>query len=142
MDIEELGLSKDGADYMRRYYSGNQEIEADFARLARYVPEVLDGYFSLRQAVFRDREGSAIDPKMRELLVLAIEVACRKVNPPPAWHARKAIEAGATPQEVAEVVGLCIMLGGMMTYRESGRFALKAAIDAHEAGVSTSDSIT
>ena len=42
-------------------------------------------------------------------------------------HAKWAIEAGATPAEVAEVASLCTLIGGMLTYQESGRFALHEA---------------
>jgi hypothetical protein len=42
----------------------------------------------------------------------------------------RAIKAGATVEQVAEVVSLCIMIGGMLTFQESGKFALKAAEDA------------
>ena len=35
--------------------------------------------------------------------------------------------AGATVQEIAEVVSLCLMIGGMLTYHEAGWPVLKLA---------------
>lgn len=120
---EELKAAK---DYASSYY-GDAGIEGDFDRLAKYQPDVVKGYMTLRSGIFREPPEGALSAKDKELVILGIEVSNKKVNPPPEWHARKAIESGATVEEVAEVVSLAIMLGGMMTFRESGRFVLAAA---------------
>ena len=112
--------------YAQGYYGGGDVIR-DFELLARYRPQVFEGYIGLRQAAFNTGESAALSPKLKELIILAIEIARTKTNPPPVGHARKAIESGATPAEVAEVVSLCILIGGMLTYQESGRFVLRAA---------------
>jgi alkylhydroperoxidase/carboxymuconolactone decarboxylase family protein YurZ len=118
-------------EYARGYYTGDDEVIEDYKLLARYRPEVFVGYIRLRQAAFNTGMDAALTPKMKELVILAIELACTKVNEPPVGHAKWAIEAGATPAEVAEVASLCIMIGGMLTYQESGRFALREAEDQH-----------
>jgi hypothetical protein len=51
----------------------------------------------------------------------------RKTNPPPVGHTRRAMAAGATVPEIAEVVSLCLMIGGMLTYHEAGWPVLKLA---------------
>ncbi len=112
--------------YAADYYQ-NPTVIADFELLARYRPEVFAGYITLRQAAFNRDEGAALSPKLKELIILAIEIARTKTNPPPVGHAKRAIESGATPAEVAEVASLCILIGGMLTYQESGRHALRAA---------------
>lgn len=112
--------------YANDYYK-NPDVIAGFELLARYRPEVFEGYVTLRQAAFNVGPDAALSPKLKELVILAIEVARTKTNPPPVGHARRAIEAGATPAEVAEVISLCIMIGGMLTYQESGRYALQEA---------------
>ncbi len=112
--------------YAKNYYQ-NPEVIADFELLARYRPEVFGGYITLRQAAFNSGPDAALTAREKELVILAIEIARTKVNPPPVGHARRAIEAGATPADVAEVASLCIMIAGMLTYQESGRFALRAA---------------
>ena len=112
--------------YAHEYYGGGEVIR-DFELLAKYRPEVFCGYIGLRQAAFNTGSGAALEPKLKELIILAIEVARTKTNPPPVGHARHAIDSGATPAEVAEVLSLCILIGGMLTYQESGRQALRAA---------------
>lgn len=112
--------------YAEEYYR-NPEVIADFELLARYRPEVFGGYIALRQAAFNTGAEASLTPREKELVILAIEIARTKVNPPPVGHAKRAIEAGATPADVAEVASLCIMISGMLSYQESGRYALRAA---------------
>lgn len=112
--------------YAREYYR-DADVEDSFRLLADYVPEVFVGYMSMRRGAFPIAEQeSRLSPRLRELLILAIEVSAL-MSPPPTYHAAKAIDAGATPEEVAEVVALCIVLRGMISYQQSGRFALEAA---------------
>jgi alkylhydroperoxidase/carboxymuconolactone decarboxylase family protein YurZ len=112
--------------YAENYYK-NPEVIADFELLARYRPEVFAGYIGLRQAAFNTDEAASLTAREKELIILAIEIARTKVNPPPVGHAKRAIEAGATPADVAEVASLCIMIAGMLSYQEAGRYALRAA---------------
>ena len=123
---------EDAWAYARDYYK-NPEVIADFELLARYRPEVFGGYITLRQAAFNKGPDAALTPREKELVILAIEIGRTKVNPPPIGHARRAIEAGATPADVAEVASLCIMISGMLSYQESGRFALRAAEEHYAA---------
>ena len=122
-------------DYARDCYKDKAVLD-EFERLARYSPETFAGYMDLRRAAFKtEEEGSALPLKVKELVAVGAELIAYKTNPPPVGHARKAIDAGATVREIAEVIGIAIMLGGMMTFRESGRFVLKAAEDrARELG--------
>lgn len=119
---------KAALQYARKYYK-DESIVAEFERLARYCPEVVTGYLTLRKGAFKEPPEGALPLKYKELLAVAIE--CARVMPSD-YHARKAVEAGATPDEVAEVVSLNIQLGGMVTYMHSGRFALKAAEEQAE----------
>ena len=113
--------------YAREYYDDGPAIES-FELLAEHTPEVFEGYISLRRGAFKTPEmGGALSLREKELAILAIECMARKVNPPPTFHARKAVEAGATLPQIAEVVALCIMIGGMLTYQEAGKFVLMAA---------------
>jgi alkylhydroperoxidase/carboxymuconolactone decarboxylase family protein YurZ len=113
--------------YQTEYYTLHPEVLAGFAGLARYRPEVIEGYLALRRAAFNVGAGAALSPKIKELIIIAMECALTKTNPPPTGHARRAVEAGATIEEIAEVVGLCIPIAGMITYQESGRFVIEAA---------------
>jgi alkylhydroperoxidase/carboxymuconolactone decarboxylase family protein YurZ len=113
-------------------YFNDPNVMRDFELLARYRAAVFDGYMTLRKAAYNTAPDAALTPKMQELVVLGIEIARAKTNPPPINHARRAIECGATPAEVAEVASLCIAICGMLTYQESGRFALRAAEERYE----------
>jgi len=95
--------------------------------LIKYAPNVLDGYLTFRQAAFESGPESALPLKVKELIVIAVQCALRKTNPPPVGHARRAIDAGATLQEIAEAVALIIPITGMMTYQESGQHVIEAA---------------
>jgi alkylhydroperoxidase/carboxymuconolactone decarboxylase family protein YurZ len=115
-------------DYARNYYR-DAEVEREFELLSEFQPDVFASYMSMRSGLFKTPPDGALDRKTKELVILGIELMARKTNPPPVGHTRKAIEAGATPKEVSEVVGLAIMLGGMVTFRESGRFVLREAVE-------------
>jgi alkylhydroperoxidase/carboxymuconolactone decarboxylase family protein YurZ len=121
------GLPNADADYLRNRFDPTSG--ADIAMLAEFRPDVVEGYLNLRRAVRDSEVPGGLTPRERELVILAIECARMKTNPPPVRHARHAIEAGATPMEVADVVSLCIMISGMLSYAESGRHVLKAAIE-------------
>ncbi|MBI4277835.1 MAG: carboxymuconolactone decarboxylase family protein [Armatimonadetes bacterium] len=121
-------------EYFRKVFKSD-DVFNDIAPLIERCPEAVYHWAEARRAVLGDDAKTALSPKVKELVILGIEVATRKVNDPPMGHARMAVDAGATVQEVAEVIALCLLLGGMMTFRESGRFALKAAIErARELG--------
>ena len=112
-------------DYARKYYG--EGVTEVLGPLARHRPEVFHGYITLRQGVFNTGPEAALSPKVKELMILAIEIATRKTNPPPTGHTRRAIAAGATIEEIAEVVSLCLMIGGMLTYHEAGWPVLQLA---------------
>jgi len=76
--------------------------------LDEYVPQVWKLY--LKQAEEAVKDG-ALSNKFKELVAFAVAIAahcesCVKI------HARRAINAGASPEEVAEVVGVVVMLCG------------------------------
>lgn len=126
----EQNVTRDGLteawEYAKGYYK-NPDVIAGYELLARYRPEVFEGYITLRRAAFNTGPEASLTPREKELIILAIEIGRTKVNPPPVGHAKRAIEAGATPADVAEVASLCIMISGMLSYQESGRHALRAA---------------
>jgi len=112
--------------YATEYYK-DPKLRDTLGILAKYRPEVFYGYMKLRQGAFNTGPEAALSTKVKELVIIAIEVATRKTNPPPVGHTRRAIQAGATVEEIAEVVSLCLLICGMLTYHESGMHVLKAA---------------
>jgi AhpD family alkylhydroperoxidase len=99
-------------------------------KLAEYVPWVMDGYAMMRERTFRDiSAGGALSKKVKELIIVAMNILQGNI-----WgiyaHTRAAIRAGATPNEIAEVVALTILSRGMVAYRMGGYDALLAAEQA------------
>jgi alkylhydroperoxidase/carboxymuconolactone decarboxylase family protein YurZ len=126
MDPDERNFEMQAAwAYARSYYQ-DERVIASFEPLARNNPGAFIGYMTLRKGIFEAPSG-ALSLKNKELVILAIECALRKTNPPPVYHAQRAVAAGATVDEIAEVVSICIMISGMLTYQESGRFVLEEA---------------
>lgn len=137
MPDDRSGRGGDEADLIAEiasYYGADAPAADEYRLLARHVPEFVDGYLRMRRALFGDDAQGALDPKVRELVTIGILVALKKTNPPPISHTRKALALGASSTEIAEVLALCILLGGMVTYRESGRFVMHEAADDPEPG--------
>ena len=79
------------------------ELRQPSRDLREHIPAVFEGYGAVSGAVFAD---GALDAKTKELIALAIAVA-KQCDGCMASHAR-----GATPQEVAEALGVAILMNG------------------------------
>ena len=88
---------------------GFAEVARQGRVLREMIPEVYAGYAALSAAAI-DTEGE-LSPKVRELIALAIAVS-KECDGCVAAHARGAARRGATAQEVAEAVGVAIMMNG------------------------------
>lgn len=77
-------------------------------RLREAIPDVYAGYAALHTAAMGD---GALPAKFKELVALAIAVT-RECDGCVASHARAAARRGATAQEVAEAMGVAIMMNG------------------------------
>jgi len=69
--------------------------------------EVMKGFSGIAQAALK---GGALDTKTKELIALAIAVATR-CDACVAFHAKAAVEHGATREEVMETMGMAIYMG-------------------------------
>lgn len=76
--------------------------------LRGYIGDVYAGFAKMHHAAFAD---GALDAKTKELIALAIGIHdhCDGCI---ASHARAAARRGATPEEVAEMIGVTIQMGG------------------------------
>ena len=91
------------------------------------IPEVYSGFSALHKAALED---GAVDARTKELIALGISVA-QQCDGCIASHARGAAMKGATPQEVAETLGVAIlMIGGPGTVY--GPRAYDAFLEFHE----------
>lgn len=109
-------------EYSLKYYGKNLD---SYERLGRYLPETMAKWIELRRSLFEEPPIGALTLREKELIGVAIQIATRKPNVD--LHTKKALMAGATVKQIAEVTGLCILLAGMITYIESGQNALKFA---------------
>jgi len=107
-------------------------IHPVFEHMEKYNPEILKGFITIRKATLPPKGvASAVPEKMKELIVIAVEVALGRGEKGKS-HARRAVRLGATPQEVHETVSLVIWLAGWATYVDGGMDAVKAAEDEYE----------
>ena len=77
-------------------------------QLHDHIPSVFEGYRAQHRAAFGD---GTLDAKTKELIALAIAVA-KQCDGCIASHARAAARRGATADEVAEALGVAIMMDG------------------------------
>jgi AhpD family alkylhydroperoxidase len=78
------------------------------AKLREGNPEVMKAFHGLGLA--SSKEG-ALDPKTKELICLAIGITAR-CSGCLAYHAKAAAKYGATRDEVLEMIGVAIYMGG------------------------------
>lgn len=72
------------------------------------IPEVYKAYSEVHSAALKD---GALDAKTKELIALAVGVS-KQCDGCIASHARGAARTGATDEEVAEAIGVAILLIG------------------------------
>lgn len=122
-----LTLKKENRSYLIQQMG---KFPSQYELLDKYNPELADCIVSLRRANFPRKKDSksAIPLKYKELIVVAIEVATGR-GEKGISHARKAVRAGASMQEIMETLGLCMYLTGMTTWVDSGGSCIRAASD-------------
>jgi AhpD family alkylhydroperoxidase len=84
------------------------ELIAAGRELRDAIPGVYSGYKRLSAAAMGDGE---LPSRVKELIALAIAVT-RECDGCVAAHARGAAQSGATAQEVAEAIGVAILMNG------------------------------
>lgn len=72
-------------------------------------PELMKGFGALSQAA---SQAGALDEKTKELLALAIAIAIR-CDDCIGFHTKACIRLGMTKQELEELVGVAVMMGGV-----------------------------
>jgi len=77
-------------------------------KLGSEAPGVMDGFAKLHTAAVAD---GALSAKVKELIALAIGITVR-CDGCIAYHVHDALHAGATQAEIAETIGVAVMMGG------------------------------
>ncbi|MDJ1017893.1 MAG: carboxymuconolactone decarboxylase family protein [Paracoccaceae bacterium] len=88
------------------------EQSANLAEFRRTHPAAGQGFTAMHKASMVD---GALSAKEKELIALAIGIATRCVDCI-GFHLRAAIKAGATRDEIAEVISVNMMMGGGPAY--------------------------
>lgn len=88
-----------------------KQLTSDIVGLLRELrggaPEVMKNFTGIAQAALK---ANALDTKTKELVALGISVAVR-CDDCIAFHAKAAVDQGATREEVMETLGMAIYMG-------------------------------
>jgi AhpD family alkylhydroperoxidase len=84
------------------------ELRAPARELRKAIPQVYEGYRQLHDSALA---AGALDAKTKELIALAIAVS-KECDGCIAAHAHAAVQQDATEQEVAEAIGIAILMNG------------------------------
>lgn len=83
------------------------ELRGPLRELRTGSPDVMKGFSAIAQAATK---ANALDSKTKELIALAVAVAIR-CDDCIAFHAKAALEHGASREEVLEALGMAIYMG-------------------------------
>ena len=92
----------------KNYPELTRDISANLKVLRKDASDVMQGFSALAQAATRD---GALDKKTKEMIALALGVAAR-CDGCIGFHSEALVKLGATRQEVEEVLGMAIYMGG------------------------------
>lgn len=85
-----------------------EDLREPTREFRRQAPEVWAGFRQLHDASFAD---GVVPKRVKELVALAIATAT-KCDGCVAYHARAAVKAGASREEVVEVLGVALLMAG------------------------------
>ncbi len=91
-----------------RHHETLQDLREPTRLLRHSIPDAWSGFLALHQAAMAEGE---VPTRLKEAAAVAISVATR-CDGCIAYHAKAAARAGATPGEVAEMLGVALLLGG------------------------------
>ncbi len=85
-----------------------KHVSTNMAKLRKEIPETSAAFSGLAQAATKD---GVLDKKTKELIALALAVGSR-CDACIGFHTKALVKLGATEQEVAETLGMCVYMGG------------------------------
>lgn len=100
-----------------------EQVQKSMGEYGKVSPEIMEGFQELHHAA--STEG-ALNAKEKELIALAIGIAVR-CDGCIAFHVHDALKAGATEAEIADAIGVAILMGGgpAVVYGSAALEALK-----------------
>src|SRR5690606_15299016 len=85
-----------------------QSMRAELRVMNKLVPQVAAGFAELSKAA---KEGPGLSVKEKEYVALGIAIS-QRCEPCINFHIEALIRAGATREELGDVLGMCIQMGG------------------------------
>ncbi|HDM24253.1 carboxymuconolactone decarboxylase family protein [archaeon] len=85
-----------------------REVSYAFRSLNRHTPEVAKAFKDLLEAALTKGK---LTLREKELVLVGVSVALR-CEPCTVLHIKKALEAGADPEEIAEAIAVTVLMGG------------------------------
>ena len=92
----------------RSYATAAGEVVQSSVALTKGIPETMAGFAAMGKGAYADR---VLSHKFKELIALALSVASR-CDGCVAYHAKKVCDLGATREEVMEILGVAVQMGG------------------------------
>lgn len=92
----------------KSYKEITTSLSKNLSELRKEVPDIAKGFSALASSAIAD---GALDKKQKEFIALAIGVYA-KCDGCIGFHTKALAELGATRKEVAEVLGMCMYMGG------------------------------
>jgi AhpD family alkylhydroperoxidase len=93
---------------MEHHHQLLSELRQPTKSLRRAIPEVWAGFLATHDAAMADGE---VPTRLKEVVALAISVV-KRCDGCIAHHAKAASKHGATPAEVAEILGVAVLMDG------------------------------
>ncbi len=85
-----------------------KELRPALREVRKHIPDAWDGFVKLAQHA---EEDGAIPGRIKEAFTVAIAVA-QNCEPCIAHHAKAAVKAGTTEEEMAEALAVALLMGG------------------------------
>jgi AhpD family alkylhydroperoxidase len=90
------------------YQQMTKDISAYTREIRKSVPDAVSGFYALSKGATED---GALDKKTKELIALAIGVT-QHCDGCIGFHVKALVGLGATKDEIAEVLAMCVYMGG------------------------------
>jgi len=85
-----------------------KDTSAEIAKLRAEIPDTLRGFSAMAQGASKP---GALDAKTKELVAMGIAIAAR-CDGCIAFHSKTALDLGTTREELMEVAGMAVYMGG------------------------------
>ncbi len=92
----------------KSFHDITKHVSTNMAKLRKEIPDTSKAFSQLAQSATQD---GVLDKKTKELIALALAVGSR-CDACIGFHTKALVHLGATEQEVAETLGMCIYMGG------------------------------